>query len=59
MDGIADMGGTSGWAPTHPPDRDEPVFAEPWQGLAFSLALRWLGALEDLLADSAPCTLTT
>jgi Nitrile hydratase beta subunit len=53
------MGGTSGWGPTHPPDRDEPVFAEPWQGRAFSLALRWLGALEDLLADSAPGTLTT
>jgi len=39
MDGIADMGGTPGWGPTHPPDRDEPVFAEPWQGRAFALAL--------------------
>lgn len=38
MDGIADMGGTQGWGPTHPP-RDEPVFAEPWQGRAFALAL--------------------
>jgi nitrile hydratase beta subunit len=39
MDGIADMGGTPGWGPTHPPNRDEPVFAEPWQGRAFALAL--------------------
>jgi nitrile hydratase beta subunit len=39
MDGIADMGGTEGWGPTHPPDRDERVFAEPWQGRAFALAL--------------------
>src|SRR5690349_2668349 len=39
MDGIADMGGTEGWGPTHPPEPDEPVFAEPWQGRAFALAL--------------------
>lgn len=39
MDGIADMGGTGGWGSARPPDRDEPVFAEPWQGRAFALAL--------------------
>jgi nitrile hydratase beta subunit len=39
MDGIADMGGTPGWGPTHPPRRDEPVFEQPWQGRAFALAL--------------------
>jgi nitrile hydratase subunit beta len=39
MDGIADMGGTDGWGPTHPPETDEPVFKEPWQGRAFALAL--------------------
>ncbi|ETK32912.1 nitrile hydratase subunit beta [Microbispora sp. ATCC PTA-5024] len=39
MDGIADMGGTPGWGPTHPPSRDEPIFAEEWQGRAFALAL--------------------
>jgi nitrile hydratase len=39
MDGIADMGGTEGWGPTHPPRVDEPVFPEPWQGRAFALAL--------------------
>jgi nitrile hydratase subunit beta len=39
MDGIADMGGTDGWGPAHPPRADEPVFPEPWQGRAFALAL--------------------
>jgi nitrile hydratase len=39
MDGIADMGGTPGWGPVHPPRRDEPVFAEPWEGRAFALAI--------------------
>ncbi|MEU9315059.1 nitrile hydratase subunit beta [Streptomyces sp. NPDC048295] len=39
MDGIADMGGTPGWGPMHPPRRDEPVFEEPWQGRAFALAI--------------------
>jgi nitrile hydratase subunit beta len=39
MDGIADMGGTQGWGHAHPPRGDEPVFAEPWQGRAFALAL--------------------
>ncbi|WP_028801093.1 nitrile hydratase subunit beta [Streptomyces sp. 142MFCol3.1] len=39
MEGIADMGGTLGWGPAHPPRRDEPVFDEPWQGRAFALAL--------------------
>ncbi|HEX3962654.1 MAG TPA: nitrile hydratase subunit beta [Trebonia sp.] len=39
MDGIADMGGTPGWGPVHPPRSDEPVFGEPWQGRAFALAI--------------------
>lgn len=39
MDGIADMGGIPGWGAVHPPRRDEPVFAEPWQGRAFALTL--------------------
>ena len=39
MDGIADMGGTQGWGPAHPPRGGEPVFAESWQGRAFALAL--------------------
>jgi nitrile hydratase beta subunit len=39
MDGIADMGGTDGWGRAHPPSADEPVFAQPWQGRAFALAI--------------------
>ncbi|AWS45179.1 nitrile hydratase subunit beta [Streptosporangium sp. 'caverna'] len=39
MDGIADMGGTEGWGPAHPPRSDEPVFEEAWQGRAFALTL--------------------
>jgi nitrile hydratase beta subunit len=38
-DGIADMGGTDGWGRTHPPDPNEPVFAERWQGRVFALVL--------------------
>jgi nitrile hydratase len=37
MEGIADMGGTEGWGPAHPPRGGEPVFEEPWQGRAFAL----------------------
>jgi nitrile hydratase beta subunit len=39
VDGIADMGGTEGWGPTHPPRPDERVFEEPWQGRAFAVTL--------------------
>jgi nitrile hydratase len=39
MDGIADMGGTPEWGPVPSPKPDEPVFADPWQGRAFALAL--------------------
>src|SRR5215469_1219102 len=39
MDSLADMGGTQGWGPTHPPRGGEPVFEEPWQGRAFALSL--------------------
>jgi nitrile hydratase len=39
VDSIADMGGTGGWGPAHPPGDDEPVFGAPWQGRAFALAL--------------------
>ncbi|MFF3467793.1 nitrile hydratase subunit beta [Streptomyces sp. NPDC001984] len=39
MEGIADMGGTQGWGPVHPPRRDEPVFEEDWQRKAFALAI--------------------
>ncbi|MGW4566304.1 nitrile hydratase subunit beta [Streptomyces sp. NPDC004561] len=39
MEGIADMGGTQGWGPVHPPNHDEPVFAEDWERKAFALAI--------------------
>ncbi|MEU6317892.1 nitrile hydratase subunit beta [Streptomyces sp. NPDC047009] len=39
VDGIADMGGTPGWGPVHPPRPDEPVFEEPWQRRAFALGI--------------------
>ncbi|MET8536749.1 hypothetical protein ABZV67_34110 [Streptomyces sp. NPDC005065] len=39
MDGIAETGGTPEWGPVPPPRADEPVFAESWQGRAFTLAL--------------------
>ncbi|MET8292141.1 nitrile hydratase subunit beta [Streptomyces sp. NPDC005132] len=39
MDGVADMGGTEGWGAAHPPQAEELVFPEPWQGRAFALTL--------------------
>ncbi|MEV6026396.1 nitrile hydratase subunit beta [Streptomyces sp. NPDC052036] len=39
MEGVADMGGTQGWGPVHPPRREEPVFEEGWQRKAFALAI--------------------
>jgi nitrile hydratase subunit beta len=39
MDEIADMGGSEGRGPTHPPIGDEPVFHEPWVARAFALTL--------------------
>jgi nitrile hydratase subunit beta len=45
MDGIADMGGTRGWGALQPPRDDEPVFAEPWHGRTFAMALFCRGAM--------------
>jgi nitrile hydratase beta subunit len=39
MDGIADLGGTAGWGRVYPPDPDQEVFAEKWNGRAFALSL--------------------
>lgn len=39
MEGIADLGGTTGWGPVRPPRRDEPVFPERWNARAFALTL--------------------
>jgi nitrile hydratase beta subunit len=37
--GIHDMGGTSGWGRAPVPERDEPVFKQPWEARAFAMAL--------------------
>src|ERR1700754_4681722 len=52
MDGIADMGGTNGWGSVHPPPRNEPVFAESWQGRAFALTLLSIGRLSGRNIDA-------
>ncbi len=39
MDGIHDMGGTSGWGKAQRPDPAERVFPQAWEGRAFALAL--------------------
>ena len=39
MDGIHDIGGTSGWGSAHAPDPAEKVFPQEWEGRAFALAL--------------------
>lgn len=52
MDSIADMGGTDGWGPLAPPRRDEPVFAEPWEGRAFALTLLSMGRVSGQNLDA-------
>jgi nitrile hydratase len=52
MDGIADMGGTDGWGPVHPPKPDEPVFNEKWQGRAFALTLLSMGRVSGQNLDA-------
>jgi nitrile hydratase beta subunit len=52
MDGIADMGGTDGWGAVMVPARDEPVFAEPWEGRAFALALLTIGRVSGRNIDA-------
>ena len=44
MDGIHDLGGMSGFGSVEV-ERDEPVFHEPWEALAFALNLFGIGAL--------------
>ncbi|MEO7196230.1 MAG: nitrile hydratase subunit beta [Pseudonocardiaceae bacterium] len=39
MSGIADLGGTAGWGRVMAPTATAPVFARPWEGRAFALAL--------------------
>lgn len=52
MDALADMGGTDGWGPVHPPTVDEPVFGEPWEGRAFALTLLTMGRVSGQNLDA-------
>jgi nitrile hydratase subunit beta len=49
---IADMGGTEGWGPVKPPIRDEPVFAETWEGRAFAIAAFTMGRISGQNLDA-------
>jgi len=50
MDGIHDLGGMSGFGPVEV-ERDEPVFHEPWEALAFALNILGIAALGAYNAD--------
>lgn len=52
MDGIADMGGTDGWGPVHPPPPGEPAFGQPWEGRAFALTLLTMGRVSGQNLDA-------
>ena len=52
MDGIADLGGTDGWGPAHPPPPGEPVFAEQWEGRSFALTLLSMGRVSGQNLDA-------
>ncbi|HEY2206260.1 MAG TPA: nitrile hydratase subunit beta [Pseudonocardia sp.] len=52
MDGIADMGGTEGWGPVHPPPETEPPFGQPWEGRAFALTLLSMGRVSGQNLDA-------
>jgi nitrile hydratase subunit beta len=49
---IADMGGTEGWGPVPPPSRDEPVFAEKWEGRAFAITALTMGRISGQNLDA-------
>jgi nitrile hydratase subunit beta len=52
MDSVADMGGTEGWGSVSAPAKDEPVFAEPWEGRAFALTLLTMGRVSGQNLDA-------
>jgi nitrile hydratase subunit beta len=52
VDGIHDMGGTEGWGPVSAPSRDEPVFAEPWEGRAFAITAFTMGRISGQNLDA-------
>ncbi|MGQ0481896.1 MAG: nitrile hydratase subunit beta [Pseudonocardia sp.] len=52
MDSIADVGGSLGRGAVRPPARDEPVFAERWEGRAFALTLLTMGRVSGQNLDA-------
>ena len=52
MDGIADIGGADGWGAVRAPAREEPVFAERWEGRAFALTLLGMGRVSGQNLDA-------
>lgn len=52
MESIADLGGAPGWGAVQAPDRDEKVFAEPWEGRAFALTLLTMGRISGQNLDA-------
>jgi nitrile hydratase len=52
MHDVHDLGGTPGWGKVDPPDPHEPVFAEPWQARAFTIALLTIGRISGRNLDA-------
>ena len=52
MGSTADIGGTDGWGGATRTDRDEPVFAEPWEGRAFAMTVLTMGRISGRNLDA-------
>jgi nitrile hydratase beta subunit len=52
VDGLHDMGGKTGFGPASPPDPDEPVFAQPWEGRAFAITAFTMGRISGQNLDA-------
>jgi nitrile hydratase len=52
VDGIADMGGTTGWGAVRRPTPGEKVFADTWEGRAFALTLLTMGRVSGQNLDA-------
>lgn len=48
----SDLGGTDGWGSLRPPDPDERVFPEAWEGRAFALAVLGMGRVSGRNLDA-------
>ncbi|SHL17583.1 nitrile hydratase [Pseudonocardia thermophila] len=52
MTTVDDLGGAEGFGPVRPPDPDEPVFTERWEGRAFALTLLTMGRISGRNLDA-------